>query len=349
MPMKDDVLRKALVLLAAFFLFVLAIQEMKEGARGLGFYMKNAFDLDGPFNTMGFGWLSAALILSGSPIAATALTFFDAGSLTEIEAFTMVNGSRFGASSAVLLLGFLYHLRGHERHTSISLGLLTLLVTYTTFFWGLLMGFFLLKYDLLDFLQFSLPSFLTSTVQVLFDPIVDALAARLAGWLVFLVGVGTLLASFKLFEGALPKEKLKETRFKGTSRYIYSPWIMFFLGILLTAITTSVSLSLGLLVPLSVRGYVKAENLVPYIMGANIATFTDTLLVAILLGNPQALTIVLTGMVGITIASAIVLLLFFHAYERFMLDSLLTISRSSRNLVAFLAATVIVPVILLLI
>ncbi len=329
-------IKKSILLLIAVFLLILAIQVMKEGARGLGFYLRNMFDLKNPINTLGFGWLSATLILSGSPIAASALAFFDAGALDEIEAFTMLNGSRFGVSFAILLIGFVYHLRGHERHTSISLGILTLLVTYSIYPIGIVIGIFMLRQGILDSLQFSLPSFFSYGIGILFDPIIRMLIGNLRGWIVFVLGVAILIVSFKLFDETLPKVQLQETRFREAPRYTYRPWVMFFLGFLVTLITPSVSVSLGLLVPLSARGYVKVENLIPYVMGANISTFSDTLVVAVLLNNPGAFTIVIVEIVSMILASMIVLLTSFHVYEKFILDGLLIISRSNRNLAIFL-------------
>ena len=81
-------------------------------------------------------------------------------------------------------------------------------------------------------------------------------------------------------------------------------------------ISMSVSVSLSILVPLSHRGFVRRENVIPYIMGANITTFIDTLLAAVLLDNPQAFTVVLVEMVSITIVSAFILLLVYRPYER---------------------------------
>lgn len=345
---KADI-KKVILLIAAAFLLILAIQVMKEGAGGLGFYLRNMFDLKNPFNTLGFGWLSATLILSGSPIAASALTFFDAGALNEIEAFTMMNGSRFGVSFSILLIGFIYHLRGHERHTSISLGILTLLVTYSIYPIGILIGIFMLNRDVLDSLQFKLPLILSSGIEVLFTPIITILNENFHGWMVFLLGLAILIVSFKLFDAALPKVRLKETRFRGVPRYVYKPWVMFSLGFLVTLITPSVSVSLGLLVPLSARGYVKVENLIPYVMGANISTFSDTLVVAVLLNNPEALTIVITEIISMILASMLVLFTTFHIYEKFILDFLLIISRSNRNLTIFLLMPSLVPIILMLI
>ncbi len=347
--MKRPDIRKTVLFILANFFLILAIQVMKAGAGGLGFYLRDIFDFRSPLNTLGFGWLSATFVLSGSPIAASALAFFDGGALSEIESFTMLMGSRFGASSAVLLIGFFYHLRGHERHTSISLGILTLLMTYTIYIGGMLAGIFFLRNNTLDFIQFSLPDFFLNIIHLLFDPFVMGLTSRMNGLLVFIVGFIIIMLAFKLFDAALPDVNLKETRFRETAHYIYRPWVMFSLGFFITLLTTSVSVSLGLLVPLSARGYIKVENLVPYIMGANISTFIDSLMVAILLGNPAAFTIVFIGILGTAILSSIVLVFFFHIYEKTLLDALMIISRSNKNLILFLVVTFLTPTLLLLI
>jgi hypothetical protein len=46
--------------------------------------------------------------MSGSPVAASALTFLDAGIITAVQTFTMIIGSRMGASFIILFIGFIY-------------------------------------------------------------------------------------------------------------------------------------------------------------------------------------------------------------------------------------------------
>ncbi|MBI4344085.1 MAG: hypothetical protein HY555_00695 [Euryarchaeota archaeon] len=342
-------IKRFLLGLIALFLFVLAIQVLKEGARALAPAARGVVDLNSPVRSLGIGWLSAILVLSGSPIAASALALFDAGAMGMLAAFTMINGSRFGASFAVLLLGFFYHLLGHERHTSFSVGILTLLVTFTVYSTGMAIGILLLVYDVLGSIQFSIPSAATQLINLVYGPILETLSQRLGGVSFFLLGVGVIMASFRLFDEVLLPLRLEETEFRKVHRYIYNPWVMFLLGFGVTIFTTSVSVSIGVLIPLSTRGYVKAENLVPYIMGANVSTFIDTLIVALLLGNPQAFTVVLAEMVGLTIASGLIILLFFRRYERLILRSMRLISLSRRNFLAFLAFTFIFPIFLLVV
>jgi len=111
----------------------------------------------------------------------------------------------------------------------------------------------------------------------------------------------------------------------------------------------SVSLSLSILVPLSARGFVRRENVIPYIMGANITTFIDTLLAAVLLGNPAAFTVVFVEMLSISIISLIILLFFYRNYHKAVLKFMNWVTTSNRNLGIYVIALLVVPVLLMLI
>jgi hypothetical protein len=118
---------------------------MKEGAGPLTPFIRNEFSVDSPASALGFGWLGASLALSGSPVAATALALFDAGTLSSMETFAMIAGSRLGAALVVLIIGVIYMLRGTRRDLSLSVGLLSLLVTQTIYPMVLLLGWAMLS------------------------------------------------------------------------------------------------------------------------------------------------------------------------------------------------------------
>src|SRR5690606_38477652 len=94
--------------IVSLFLFILALTLMKDGARGLAPVVEDRFRLDSAANTLGFGWLFAYVVMSGSPVAASALTFLDAGIIPTVQTFTMIIGSRMGASFIILFIGFIY-------------------------------------------------------------------------------------------------------------------------------------------------------------------------------------------------------------------------------------------------
>ncbi len=340
---------KIALFVASLFLFILAIDLMKEGARGIAPLVRSGFEISNPTNSLGFGWLFAYIIMSGSPVAAAALTFFDAGVVDKLGAFAMITGSRLGASFIVLFMGFIYVLRGRDRATSLSMGLLPLTVTGTTYLAGLGVGTTLLQTGTLDGIQTQSGMLLNSVLDLVFTPIVKLLTDFLPTWALFLVGLGIIIASFNLFDRCLPQMTIKESQVGRVSRLVYRPWVMFVLGAVVTLISMSVSVSLSILVPLSNRGFIRRENVIPYIMGANITTFIDTLLASVLLDNPAAFTIVLVQMVSITIVSSIILITIYRPYERIMLDFVAWVTANNRNLALFMATIFLVPIILMLI
>lgn len=332
----------------SLFLFVLAITLMKDGARGLAPFVRDRLVVTNFADALGFGWLFAYVIMSGSPVAGAALTFFDAGAISKISAFAMIVGSRMGASFIVLFIGFLYVLRGRNRGTSLAMGLLSLTVAGSIQAVALVIGIALLTFGVLDGIQLGSGGVLGGLMDAILDPISQALAARLPGWALFLVGLGVIMVSFNLFDRCLPTMTLKEGGVGTISQFVYKPWIMFLLGGAVTLISMSVSISLSILVPLSQRGFVRRENVIPYIMGANISTFIDTLLAAVLLRNSEAFTIVLAEMISLAIVCALILLVGYRPYERGVLGFVDWATRDNRNLAIFMLSIFVVPVVLMM-
>ena len=106
-------------------------------------------------------------------------------------------------------------------------------------------------------------------------------------------------------------------------------------------------MSLTLLVPLSTRGYIRRENVIPYIMGANITTFVDTLFASLLLNSPRSFTIVLVEVLCASLFSLIILGVLYRPYQRAM-NRLLDIVLANRwTLLGFVGILVAIPLLLL--
>ena len=340
---------KVALFFVSLFLFILAITMMKEGARDLAPLVRDSFSVENPANSLGFGWLFAYVIMSGSPVAAASLTFFDAGVISELGTYTMITGSRLGASLIVLFIGFIYVLRGRDRSTSLGMGLLSLVVTGSTHLLALPLGMVLLSASVLDGVQLSAGSTLNSLADRVFDPIITWLLVYLPEWSLFVIGFFVIMASFSLFDKALPQMTLRESQVGRVSRFVYRPWVMFLVGACITLLSMSVSISLSILVPLSARGFIRRENVVPYIMGANITTFIDTLLAALLLNNPTAFTIILVNMISISVVSALLLATVYRRYERISLSFVRWATSDTRNFGLFMIVIIFVPIVLMLV
>jgi sodium-dependent phosphate cotransporter len=338
---------KMAFLAVALFLFVLAIQLMKEGAKAIGPSLSGSSLFSNAFSTLGFGWLGAYVVLSGSPVAAVALSLFVGGAATELQTFTMLSGSRLGASFVVLLVGFLYAVRnrGRNRGESIGMGILALGLTALVYVPGMFLGYAILKAGWLDGVRLHASGELQSLVDRVWGPALDAIT-RLPDWMLLPVGLGIVLLSFRLLDRVLPQldgERHGSKRLEWLTR----PWPMFLLGCAVATLTLSVSVALTLLVPLASRGYINRRQAIPYIMGANITTLADTLVAAMVLGNAVAVQIVLAQAIAVSIVS---LALLAFAY-RPMVTAILRVDEwviaTNRRLWLFVAVLFVLPAIFL--
>lgn len=337
---------RAVYVVAALAIFVFALQVLKAGAGGIKPIL-NEIDAHGTSNMVGFGWLGSYAVLSGSPVAAIALSLFSKGVLSDTETFAMINGSRMGASFIVLFVGFLYWTRGKRNPDGLYIGVVALLTAFTL--WGpvIPLGQLILREGWFDSVRFGSPGALTSIVNIIYDPIVGRMADRLPRPGMFAIGIGVLLISFSIFDRVLPNLEQPGPRFERASEFLHQRYAMFLFGLIVTSMTLSVSLSLTILVPLTLKGYVKRDSIIPYVMGANIATWIDTLLAALLLDQPRAFTIVFVEMITGASVSLTVLVLFYEPYKRLILRVTHLATRDRRGFAIFLGALFVVPAVLL--
>jgi Na+/phosphate symporter len=331
----------------ALFLFVLAIQLMKEGAKAIAPSLERSPLFSNGISTLGAGWLGAYIVLSGSPIAAVALSLYVGGALTQLQTFTMLSGSRLGASFVVLLVGFLYAMRnkGHNRSESIGMGVLALSLTAIVYVPGMLIGYGILKSGALDGIRLNASDDVLSLVDYVWGPALDLLTG-LPGWTLLPLGLGIILISFRFLDRVLPQ--LDGERHGGKRlEWLKRPWPMFALGCVVATLTLSVSVALTVLVPLASRGYIKREESIPYIMGANITTLADTLVAAMVLGNAVAVHIVLAEAIAVSFVSLVFLAFLFGPMKRWVMALDDWVVSTNRRLWLFVAVLFILPAIFL--
>jgi solute carrier family 34 (sodium-dependent phosphate cotransporter) len=337
---------KALYFAAAIFLFILAIQLMKKGAAAIGPRIEGTFPFDNGVSTLGLGWLGAYFVLSGSPVAATALTFYSEGTLTPLQTFTMLSGSRLGAAFIVLVVGFVYAMRSRNRETSIGMGVLALSMTAIVYVPGMLIGYGLLKSGVLSGIDWQASSDLLSVIDLIWGPLQRAVQAVVPDALLFPVGLAVILLSFRLLDRVLPSlDGERHTSSRG--HWLKRPWPMFGLGMLAALLTLSVSVALTVLVPLASRGYVKREEAIPYIAGANITTLADTLVAAMLLGRATGVQIVLAEAIGVSLVTLFFLAFLYRPVSRRVIALDDWVVGSKRRLWLFVIGLFVLPLVLM--
>jgi Na+/phosphate symporter len=333
-------------------LFVTALGLMKSGAEALIPTLQGSVFTDNALSTLGLGWLGACIVLSGSPVAASALTLFDGGAIDRTQAFTMLTGSRLGAAFVVLVVGVVYAIRNRETGTAgrrgpISIGILSLLMTAVVYVPGAVIGFLLLDGGAFDGFDLGTSPGLTSATDALFGWAVDLLRDVLPGWTMFPIGVLVLLAGFSLFDRVMPSVGSEQLEQRRDDAWHTRMWPMFLAGAGVTLLTLSVAMSLTLLVPLVAKGYLRRANTLPYIAGANITTLIDTLVAAVLLGNQDAVRVVVAVTVSVTAWTLLLLVTAYPLLRRVLLKVARTALESTPRLAGFAAVLFAVPLLLI--
>jgi solute carrier family 34 (sodium-dependent phosphate cotransporter) len=306
-------LRRGVALLAGLFLFVGALQLMKTGAAALGVLQPGSILVENALSTLGLGWLGALLVLSGSPVAATALVLVTAGEesggvrgLSELEGFTMLTGSRLGAAFVVLVVAVVFALRAGEggRRAPLSTAVLALTTTAVVYVPAAFLGAALLAWEPYSNVELSFPGQFVDLIDLVYGDVVER-AKDMPAPVVFLLGLGVLLLAFKLIDAALPD--LDDASVSRRPAWLRRKWPMFGLGSAVALVTMSVSVALTILVPLVAKNVVRREYVVPYIMGANITTLGDTMLAAFALDSPAAVRVVLAEVIAAGTISVLLL------------------------------------------
>ncbi|WP_265110287.1 sodium:phosphate symporter [Halosolutus halophilus] len=334
--------------IVSLLLFLFAVQLLGTSTEAAVVPLERLFRryVAGSGPALGVSWLATYVLTNGSVVAALSVSLFKAGILTASQLFLMVAGSRLGAAAIVLLIGGLdyFQKRRYSIGEATSLGVLTFLLTHTVYVPATVLGYLLLP-SLRTMLGGVSDRFeLSRHPLAVFEPVTGAIIDAIGVGLGLVVALLALFVSLTLFDRVLERVDTEWLRRRFFRRFQHK-WTSFGLGILVTGATTSIAFSLGVVVPLYNRNYVTRREIVPYILGANIGTLFDTVLIAILLESTAGATIVLSLLAVGTIITGGILLWFpryFHAVETVQLR----LVADYRYLAAFLLSLVVVPVLL---
>ncbi|MFB1066297.1 sodium:phosphate symporter [Natrinema sp. H-ect4] len=266
-------------------------------------------------SAIGLSWLTTYGLTNGSVVAALALSLLRSGIVSVIEAFLMIAGSRLGGAAIVVLIGALDYL--HKRHgrtlsEGMSLGLLTFLITFTIYVPVTVLGLIALTAFQPKLLAVTRGLDLPIRSLQYFNPLTDAVTRALEPANALILALALLLGSLLLFDQVLERVETETVR-TYVFQHFKQRWIAFAIGLLITGVTTSVAFSLGVVVPLYNRQFVRRKEITPYILGANIGTLFDTLVVAFVLETTAGVAIVLL-VVGLATLFTLVALVGYEPY-----------------------------------
>ena len=337
----------ALASVAVFLFAVQLLGAATEGAAPLLERVLGRTVVDGS-SALGLSWLATYGLTNGSVVAALGLSLLDAELLSPPETFLVIAGSRLGGAAIVLVVGVLDYLQRRDARTlreGTSLGTLTFLVTFTVYVPVTVLGVAALSAFQSDLLAATTglrglgqsPSYL--------DPVMATITRTLGPGPSFGLALAVLFGSLWLFDEVLEHVRTETVR-THLFRHVRRKWTAFAVGLLLTGVTTSVAFSLGVIVPLYNREFVRREEVVPYVLGANVGTLLDTLVVAFVLDSTVGVALVSLVM-GLATLVTLVALAAYAPYTALVDAGQDRLLDDRRYLVAFGVLLVAVPLALL--
>ena len=339
----------ALAALATVLLFLFAVQLLGTStatfADALGRVLSRVVTTDP--SSLGFAWLATYVLTNGSVVAALAISLFTTDLVSASQLYLMIAGSRLGGAGFVVVVGAVDYVQ-KERYSfrkAVSMGVLTFLLTHSVYVPATLFGWLLLPRLQPAFRGWSQEIGFETWTPNAFEPATVAVTRLVGGGPTFLLALGVLFVSLNLFDrvlSAVPTEDLRRYVFQHFERR----WVALGLGVLVTGATTSVAFSLGVVVPLYNRGYVKRREILPYVLGANLGTLFDTLVVAVVLNSSTGVAVVLT-VIGTALVVTLALMLGYDWYAGAVERTQDRILEDRRVFLAFAFTLAAVPIALL--
>lgn len=343
--------KRVLLATGSILLFVFGLQLLGDSTQALAETLRGIVRMlvTGDVSSLGAGWLLAYLVLNGATSAAIGIAFLESGIIDTLNAFMFISGSRLGATFIVIFIGILEYLQGKndDLRDSCSIGLLQFLTTYAVYIPAIILGYISLQLFDLSFLRVQAPPAFNYGLDLVFGPFTSALSGLLSPPLLFLASVGILVGSLRLFDRSF--KGIGEEKFR--SRYVRfrltNKWAAFAAGSLITLVTTSVALSVGIIVPLYNRGYFKRREIIPYLMGANLTTMISSIMAAAVIESARAMQVSLVLSAAVLLVTVAALIFYSHVY-RGIQKAFNTLMLNNTYLYTFTAMLVLVPLILIL-
>ena len=295
-----DVLMRLLALGAVLFLFVIALELMGEGIKGIS---KSSFDLAGllesatktPLLALITGILVTSLVQSSSTTTSLTVTLVATGTLSIEGAIPVIMGANIGTTvtNTIVSMGhitrpeeFRRAMAGATVHDFFNWTAVILLLPLE-FAFGILLKSATAIAGLIPGLDTSEPG------DTVFELVGDFIYMLLGGnpWVAAVAGLVMLFIALRYLVVVL--KSLVLGRSEGMlHKYIFgAPLVAMLAGMVLTFMVQSSSVTTSIVIPLVGAGILTVRQVFPYMLGSNVGTTATGLLaaaVAVTGGEPAA-------------------------------------------------------------
>ncbi len=296
------------------YLFIFSIELIKKLTMILSKDLISWFNfIDTPLKSFSFGWLFTSIVQSGGGIIIILATFTGLGVINFVTGFYSMLGTRIGITITPLLMSlFVKNVKRRDFRHGFEISLV-----HTFYNLSLVILFFFLEYFFSVFSKIGLivsdrmsDSFLVTSfpnlINLFFDWLVDIFLLFENKILLLIFALILLLISLefiskyllKLYDGEQKTRKIINSCFRSKS-------VCFFTGLISTFLLTSTNITITLLVPLAVKRVINLKKAIPFIIGANVGTVLEVVILTLIAGKSLAIALVfvyvLFALIGVLI------------------------------------------------
>jgi len=296
-PLRTVLLLAALLTILYFFFTSIGMMGSAFKLFGKGF-TRVLFDLvSNPFNGLLIGMMATAIVQSSSTTTSMIVGMVGAGALNLNLAIPMIMGANIGTSitNTIVSIGFINRSvefkRGFEAsvvHDFFNICVVLLLFPVEMAF-GLLERISLWMGAVFE--TFG-GAHLMNPLKLITKPVINLVSNLVhdSGLLLLLISLPLRFFSLKYLTVVLKKLIIGRTEIWFQRRLFRNPLYAWLLGLIVTVLVQSSSITTSLIVPIAASGILNLYQILPYTLGANIGTTVTAILAALATGQVAAIT-----------------------------------------------------------
>lgn len=264
-----------------------------------------------PIKSFLLSYMMTEITMSGSPIAWAFVWLWEALNINPMNMIFILMWTRWGVNSVLLITWLMLLIKQRSLRRALGITVIQFFVTFSVTLLSATYVAYFLNWWFLDVVAkfltsnlnnyFSISQFIGNISNIFVYNIANIYFILIL-WILFLFG--WLFAFDKSFSFINSKSAEKKIKKIETIRNAFIFWFV------LTALTMSLSISVTFLLPLYVRKIVTRRYLIAYILGANISTLFDTLL----LGMVANTVLWVKAVLAFILANIISVSIFFSVY-----------------------------------
>jgi sodium-dependent phosphate cotransporter len=295
---RHESLPRLILLIIFLYLFIFSLELMGASLKMFGkeFARSLIYTTTNPVAGLFIGILATSIIQSSSSTTSIVVGMVASGALEISSAIPIIMGANIGTSVTNILVSLAHINRKNEFNRAFSAAIVhdvfNIFAVLILFPIQMATNFLTIGATLMgEAFQYIGALTLLSPVKMLTYPLVDFLKEHLGSYpfIIFILSLLLLLFSLKMIVDALRVLVVKKAEVWFDRFLFKTAFHAFLVGLLLTVMVQSSSITTSLVVPMAGAGILTLKQVFPYVLGTNIGTTVTAIIAALVTGNLAAI------------------------------------------------------------